>query len=396
MNNNKKKTKNAFLVLEDGTVFQGRYFGAEPKSVEETLSGGDLEEADKGIGEVVFNTGMTGYYEILTDPSYTGQIVVMTYPHIGNYGVDSAWSETAREEGRSLCRIKPSGLVVRKLYRGEVPAGRVSLDETLQNDGIPGIEQIDTRGLTLKLREAGSLRGVIVRNEMNTLSGDTVSALAELLNRFPSMEGRNLLHRVGTTQTYQVQQGKDEKNGTVAVIDYGIKANILRELQLRNINFQVFPSDVDDPDQILNGKFDGVLLSNGPGDPASLRKQIKFIRRIIEKIPVCGICLGHQLIALALNGKTYKMKFGHHGCNHPVKDGKTGKVFVTSHNHGFAVLPESLPKDIEIRFRNANDNTVEGLVHTRLPVASVQFHPEASPGPFDSLWIFDEFVSIMQ
>lgn len=385
----------AALVLEDGTVFSGTFFGAEPglpRDLTDTMKNGEHEN---GIGEVVFNTGMTGYYEILTDPSYTGQMVVMTYPHIGNYGVDRNWSETAEESGADRCEIKPSALIIRKLYRGEVPRGRQTLSEVMKEAKVTGIEGIDTRGLTLKIREKGSLRGLIVRCGKKGISSSELSEAVQAVNSYPSMEGRDLLGRVGTRKQYTMDSpGAGGEKKKLALIDYGIKANIIRELTGRGTEVTVFPSDIDDTEAILSAGYDGLMLSNGPGDPASLRKQIAFIKKLIGKIPLCGICLGHQLLALALGAETFKMKFGHHGCNHPVSDRRTGRTFVTSQNHGFAVDPGSLSSDLELRFVNANDNTVEGIVHKRLPIISVQFHPEASPGPLDSLWLFDEFLSV--
>mgnify|MGYP006290441459 FL=1 len=388
-----KTEKNAVLVLEDGTVFPGYYFGAEPKSAAQLGAEKGTEAAateEAGTGEVVFNTGMSGYYEILTDPSYTGQMVVMTYPHIGNYGIDDTWTETAREDGAKRPGIKPAGLIVRKLYRGEVPAGRQHLEEVLAENHITGLEKIDTRGLTLKIREGGSPRGMVLSCGPAGLSEKEHTAAVYALQRFPSMEGRNLLDSVGTRDQYTIQAA----GRRMAVLDCGVKANIVRELTDRAVAVDVFPSRLTGPEEILDGGYDGVLLSNGPGDPASLQGQIALVRRLIGKIPVCGICLGHQLIALALGAKTYKMKFGHHGLNHPVLDRKTGQVFVTSQNHGFSVEPESLPEDAEVRFINANDHTVEGISHKSLPLMSVQFHPEACPGPMDSLWLFEEFLSI--
>ncbi len=394
------RTKNAVLVLEDGSIFPGWYFGAEPISAADLPSVPVHAETDECIGEVVFNTGMTGYYEILTDPSYTGQMVVMTYPHIGNYGVDRAWSETAREDGAGRPGIKSSGLIVRKLYQGEVPKGRRKLEDVLADNGVTGIEGVDTRGLTLKIREGGSPRGMVLRCGAEGPDEKELSAAVEVLRGFPSMEGRNLLGRVGTRVGYGESPGS---HGTavvedlrIALLDCGVKSNILRELLLRGAAVDVFPSASTGPNDILRGGYNGVMLSNGPGDPACLTLQIDLVRGLLGNIPVCGICLGHQLISLALGGTTYKMKFGHHGLNHPVTDRKTGRVFVTSQNHGFSVDPDSLPAEADVRFINANDKTVEGINHTSLPVLSVQFHPEACPGPFDSLWLFDEFISLMR
>ena len=391
--------RNAVLVLEDGSVFPGWYFGAEPMRSADLPSAPPPPETEGCIGEVVFNTGMTGYYEILTDPSYTGQMVVMTYPHIGNYGVDRIWSETAREEGTERPGVKPAGLIVRKLYQGEVPKGRRKLADVLSDNGVTGIEGVDTRGLTLKIREGGSPRGMVLRCGAGGLDEEELSAAVEVLRGFPSMEGRNLLGRVGTRERYGETPpgpGPVAEDLRIALIDCGVKANIPRELLARGAAVDVFPSGSAGPKEILRGGYNGVMLSNGPGDPACLTAQIDLVRGLLGNIPVCGICLGHQLISLAFGGTTYKMKFGHHGLNHPVIDRKTGRVFVTSQNHGFSVDPDSLPADVKVRFINANDTTVEGINHTSLPILSVQFHPEACPGPLDSLWLFDEFISLFK
>ena len=398
----KNRAKNAVLVLDDGSVFPGHYFGAEPKPAAELTSESDNFESETGTGEVVFNTGMTGYYEILTDPSYTGQLVVMTYPHIGNYGIDHEWTETALEKGVRRAGIKAAGLIVRKLYRGEVPAGRHRLEEVLSQNNVTGIEKLDTRGLTLKIREGGSPRGVLLRCGPEGISDEELAAAVDALKRFPPMEGRNLLGRVGTVQQYRFKSGIPEEAALssparglrIAVLDCGLKANIVRELGVRRAEIDVFPSQLDGPEEILEGGYDGVMLSNGPGDPASLKKQIDLVRKLIGKIPICGICLGHQLISLALGAVTFKMKFGHHGLNHPVLDRETGRVFVTSQNHGFSVDSESLPEEAEARFVNANDQTIEGISHKSMPILSVQFHPEACPGPLDSLPLFDEFLAV--
>lgn len=391
------ETRDCFLVLEDGSVYSGQNFGAQPSKASdlEDMESEKEDGGDRGIGEVVFNTGMTGYYEILTDPSYTGQIVAMTYPHIGNYGVDPEWSETSEERGVKRPVIKASGMVVRSLYRGTLPAGRISLDEILKRHGTPAISGVDTRRLTLRLRDGGSSLGVIVRSSTAAaLSAREIDACTAFLSRFPRMEGRSLVHCVGTVEGYEAPPDGDRDKGRIAVIDYGIKANILREVRRRGFSAAVFPADIDDPSSLLEGAA-GVLLSNGPGDPAVLKRQIFLVEKLLGKIPVCGICLGHQLIALAMGAKTFKMKFGHHGLNHPVRDEESGRVFVTSQNHGFSVEAESLPKDTHIRFINANDQTVEGIENRKLSVMTAQFHPEAAPGPFDSRWIFDDFFSLM-
>lgn len=381
------------LVLEDGTVYRGLRLGAEALTPEE-LSGAAATAAktssQPGTGEVVFNTGMTGYHEIVTDPSYTGQLVVMTYPHIGNYGSDSVWSETDGQEGAA-------GLVVREAYRGPVPAGRVSLDRFLLERGIPGISGIDTRALTLSTRERGNLKGCLVRPaDENILGEGELRVCLEYLANFPDMEGLDLVSGLagseGGTGTEAGSSYGAENSLHFAVLDFGIKSNILRELKKRNCRVSLLPhtADLADLKQIAP---DGVLLSNGPGDPASLTDVIGRLKVTAEEYPLFGICLGHQLISLALGAKTYKLKFGHHGLNHPVRDEETKKVYISSQNHGFAV-EDDLPEGLEVWMRNANDGTVEAIRHREKPIAAVQFHPEAAPGPRDTLWIFDEFIRI--
>ena len=369
--------KDSALVLEDGSVFPGKCFGAKPDS--------------SSAGEVVFNTGMSGYHEILTDPSYTGQIVMMTYPHIGNYGDLDEWTEGG-PEAEDRKDVKTSALVVRSVYRGRVPAGRKTIDQYLKESGCCGISDVDTRALTLKLREEGSLRGCIISCSFDGAEADpdAVEAAVAGLKAMPGMEGRNLITGVGTDEAVEL---KAEGSLTFAVIDCGIKANIIRELNSRGVTVSLFPSDVA-AETVLGCGADGVLFSNGPGDPAVLSRQIELASALIGKIPVFGICLGHQLISLALGAETYKMKFGHHGINNPVLDVLSGRVFVSSQNHGFAVREDSLPGGVRLWFKNANDGSVEGIISTEQKLASVQFHPEAAPGPVDTSWIFDEYIKI--
>lgn len=379
-----------FLVLEDGTVYKGKSFGARAPRVSELR---ETKLTEKAAGEVVFNTGMAGYHEILTDPSYTGQIVVMTYPMIGNYGTDEDWTEIGPEaDDRS--GIKTAGFVARKVYAGPLPSGRVSIDDFLKNNNTPGIFDIDTRGLTLKIRDFGSKNGVIVSTAdgSSSLSEEDLSVCVDVLSKFPPMEGRNLIGNVGVVEP--VVQNPDGKPHFV-LVDCGIKANIIRELLKRGCRITILPSDAAAED-ILKVQADALLLSSGPGDPAVLDDLVKTTASLIGKIPVYGVCLGHQLISLALGAKTKKMKFGHHGVNHPVRDEFTGKVCVTSQNHGFVVDEESLPESVEVWFRNANDKSIEGIRHKTLPVMCAQFHPEAAPGPRDSSWIFDRFVDSIQ
>ncbi len=376
----------AALVLADGEVFYGESFGHSALFPEELTLDHSL-----GTGEVVFNTGMCGYHEILTDPSYAGQIVVMTYPLIGNYGSDPRWNEGGSEKGVSRKAVKATGFVVKHLYRGPIPPGRISLDQFLQDQQVPGITGVDTRRLTLHLRDRGTPTGVIVRipKGKRELSRSQLKEVVAFLRAFPPMEGRNLIGEVGTAKATSVhREGKKH----MVLIDCGTKAGIVNQLVTLGVRVSILPSSVS-LGEVLNLKPHGVLFSNGPGDPAVLGPQIELCSRLIGKVPVFGICLGHQLIALALGGRTYKMPFGHHGVNHPVVDLRDGRVYVTSQNHGFAVDPQGLPSGVRVWMKNANDGTVEGLYHEELPVRCVQFHPEAHPGPLDTLWIFKEFMN---
>jgi carbamoyl-phosphate synthase small subunit len=368
----------AILALEDGTVFEGRSFGAPAER----------------SGEVVFNTAITGYQEIFTDPSYTGQIVILTNPQIGNYGTSSADNEAA----------KPyiEGLVVREFssvtsnWRSDAEA-----EGFLSQSGIPVISDIDTRSLVRHLRDKGVMRGVLSAVEKDG------TKLVERARSIPSMAGLDLASRVTTPKAYEWAAGVDpcspseyltanaEPVHHVVAYDHGIKRNILRRLVHAGCKVTVVPS-LTSAEDVLALKPDGVFLSNGPGDPEPLETQIDNVRRLIGKTPVFGICLGHQLLGLALGGKTYKLKFGHRGANHPVMNNLTGRVEITSHNHGFAVDPDSLnPSDIEITHINLNDHTLEGFRHRREPVFCVQYHPEAAPGPHDSHYLFGDFTRLM-
>ena len=368
----------AVLALEDGTIFEGRAFGARAQSG----------------GEVVFNTAITGYQEVFTDPSYAGQIVVLTCPQIGNYGANMADNEAGRPY--------IEGLVVREFsplasnWRSEQEAGRF-----LAGYGIPVIAEIDTRALVRHLRTRGVMRGVV------SSLGEDPRALVETARRIPSMAGLALAPRVSTKERYEWTAGVDacspsehigaagERRFHVAAYDFGIKRNILRRLVHVGCRVSVVPADTTAED-VLALNPDGVFLSNGPGDPEPLEFQAGQVRKLIGKLPVFGICLGHQILGLALGGRTYKLKFGHRGANHPVLNRVTNKVEITSHNHGFAVDPDSLNQnEIELTHVNLNDGTLEGFRHRGQPVFCVQYHPEAAPGPHDSLYLFDDFVKLM-
>ena len=356
-----------YLLLSDGKMYRGLLFGKT------------------GIccGEIVFNTSMSGYPEILTDPSYNGQIVLMTYPLIGNYGVDENWNES--------CGINATALVVKRLYQGPLPPGRISLDSFMQGQGRCVITDVDTRNLTLHIRRNGSQNAVIFPEGMEDRA-------RQLLKTFPSITERNLIDGVSVKTTTENQDlGKgfisapSKPKFRIALADFGIKRSIIENFYRRGASVTLLPPTFRSED-VLGKGFDMLFLSNGPGDPELLQDAVAQIKACIGKLPVCGICLGHQLITWALGGRTVKMTYGHHGGNHPVKDLDTGKTFVTSQNHGFMSDMASLPESVHLWFVNANDNTVEGLYDNSLGVRSVQFHPEAAPGPQDATWIFDKFL----
>jgi carbamoyl-phosphate synthase small subunit len=367
----------AILALEDGTVFRGRGHGVRAERT----------------GEVVFNTSLSGYQEILTDPSYAGQIVALTYPHIGNYGTNPLDSES----------VKPfaEGLVVREL--SEIASNWRSAEEAgefLDQFGIPVISEIDTRALVRRLRQHGAMRGVL-----SNLDLDGASLVAKAQNS-PGMVGLDLASRVTTAFRYPWSEAsKNISNAAmqppparfhVVAYDYGIKHNILRQLVDSGCRVTVVPAQTRSTDAMAL-KPDGVFLSNGPGDPEPLQYAARAVRELMGRVPVFGICLGHQIVGLALGGKTYKLRFGHHGGNHPVLNLETQKVEITAQNHGFAVDPDSLKQaDVVFTHMNLNDQTLEGMRHKSLPLLSVQYHPEASPGPHDSRYLFGQFVNMME
>lgn len=366
----------AKLALEDGLVFSGFAFGAEGER----------------FGEVVFNTSITGYQEILTDPSYKGQIVVMTYPHIGNYGVNA--------EDRESARPQVEGFVVRELSRQPSNCrAEQALEEYLRAHGIIGIEGVDTRALVRHIRIRGAMTGVLSTVDLNEAS------LVEKARRAPPLVGRDLVREVLGSEAHTWQEGFTSRFAAdllparpathhVVALDFGMKWNILRCLVQVGCRVTVLPGTAS-AEEVLRHNPDGIFLSNGPGDPAAVGYAIETIRQLVGKKPIFGICLGHQLLGLALGGETFKLKFGHRGANHPVLHYATNRVEITTQNHGFAVRLETLPRDLEPTHINLNDRTLEGMRHRRLPVFSVQYHPEASAGPHDSYYLFEEFRRLM-
>ena len=357
--------QSAVFYLEDGTLFEGAAFGARGES----------------LGEVVFNTSMTGYQEILTDPSYAGQIVVMTHPEIGNYGVNPDDEESCGPfvEGFAVREFSP----ISSSWRGKGP-----LSDYLDDHSITGITEIDTRALVRHVREKGAMRGIL-----STVDFDPDSLRAKVLAH-PTMSGSDYVKNVTTSKVYPWPSEK--RRFRVVAFDFGIKRNILRCLALRGCELTVVPATTSAED-VMSLNPDGIFLSNGPGDPEPLQYIVSNLKSLIGRKPIFGICLGHQVLALALGGKTYKLKFGHRGGNQPVKNLITEKIEITTHNHGFSVDANSL-KDSEVQLThlNLNDKTLEGFRHRYLPVFSVQYHPEAAPGPRDSLYLFEDFVGLMK
>ena len=367
----------ALLVLEDGGVYPGYAFAG----------------SGEALGEVVFNTGMTGYQEVITDPSYKGQIVAMTYPLVGNYGINPADMESAG--------VHLEGFVVKE-YQGRPSnwRSRQTLKSFLEDHGRIGIEGIDTRALTRRIRLTGAMRGII-----STETTDT-ALLLERVRAYPGLVGQDLVKAVSCKKPYRWKDGAPREIRTTdkkaprktlraVVLDCGVKYNILRHLEERGCEVIVLPATAT-ADAILSHEADGLLLSNGPGDPAALPYIVDAVRDVLGKLPIFGICLGHQILGQALGGRTSKLKFGHHGINQPTKNDRTKRIEITSQNHGFVVVPESLPANIEATHINLNDHTSEGMASPALKAFSVQYHPEAAPGPHDATYLFEEFVGLME
>ena len=366
----------AILLLEDSTIFEGDSFGA----------------IGQKCGEVVFNTSMTGYQEILTDPSYNEQIITMTYPLIGNYGTNKCDWESRK--------VFASGFIVKE--NCSYPSNwrnKDSLSDYLEANNVIGLEGIDTRKLVKHIRTQGAMKGIISSTDLS------IDKLKKKLESYPGLVGRDIVKDVSVKKSYcwdkpvvdvlNVNEQKPEKKYKVVAFDFGIKHNILRLLCSHGCDVKVVPA-IASSDEVLSQKPDGVFLSNGPGDPAPVNYAIETVKSLLGKVPIFGICLGHQILSLALGGKTYKLKFGHRGANHPVKNLQTGKIEITSQNHGFCVDMDSLKnKDIELTHLNLNDNTVEGIRCKELPAFSVQYHPEASPGPHDSSYLFETFIELI-
>ena len=359
-----RKHQKAILYLEDGLFFKGKSLG----SLGETS------------GEVCFNTGMTGYQEILTDPSYAKQMIVMCSPHIGNYGTNESDVESSN--------IYASGFIIKsESLSSSNWRSSSSLEEFLQSKKVIGIQDIDTRALTIHIRNNGSMKGIISTDDFD------INSLAEKIKNVPSMEGLDLAKEVSRKEKTTLCN-VDNPKYKIAAIDYGMKSNIYDILLDNDAEVTIFPASVSS-EEILNYSPDGIFLSNGPGDPSAVSYGIETVKKLLGLKPMFGICLGHQILALALEAKTFKMKFGHRGINQPVKNLKTNKIEITSQNHGFAVSNDSLASNITVTHKHLNDDTIAGIACEDIQAYSVQYHPEASPGPHDSRYVFDKFFKMM-
>tara|TARA_B100000686_G_scaffold206464_1_gene213317 strand:+ start:12532 stop:13668 length:1137 start_codon:yes stop_codon:yes gene_type:complete len=355
-----------YLILSDGSIFKGKIFGY-PKMT---------------YGEVVFNTSMTGYQEILTDPSYRGQIVIQTYPMIGNYGINDLISESNK--------IQVAGYVVR--HHEKIPShitSEITIDEFLKREKIIGISDLDTRSVVKKIRSKGVMNGVIYKG-LDPEEG------IKFLESVPSYDSLDLAEGVSNKESLNIKYGKSSKNSLykIAVIDCGVKENILKLLNKRNCEIEIFSSNFD-LEKLKKYNPDGILISPGPGDPKNMEYLVEKITNLTNDYPMFGICLGHQILARSFGANTFKLKFGHRGGNQPVKDLISGKVYITAQNHGYAVEAKGISNDLEITHVNLNDETVSGIKHKKLPIMGIQYHSEASPGPYDNEYIFDEFINLI-